>query len=180
MRFPKLRATERRRAAPVIRIAESAVLCALLVVGIMGAVSSAANPGAASLVRYGPSREQTTQASGAVRLAPDAAGGRLVTSFSITGSVAGLFPGKRLPLVLTVTNPEKVTITVTSISTTVGKASRGCLAANLKVTKFSGHLVVAAGKKAKATVEVTMAHSAPNACQGTHFPFHFSGLASAA
>ena len=103
-----------------------------------------------------------------------------MSSFSIAGTVAHLFPGKKRSLVLTVTNHQKVTITVTSISTIVSNASSGCVAANVKVTSFSGHLLVAAGKTAKATVHVTMTHSAPNGCQGAHFPFHYSGLATAA
>jgi hypothetical protein len=43
------------------------------------------------------------------------------------------------------------------------------------VSSFSGHLVVAAKKKAKATVQVTMVHTAPNGCQGAVFPFHYTG-----
>ena len=81
---------------------------------------------------------------------------------------------------LTVTNPQKVAITVTSITTAVSNASTKCVAANLKVTTFSGHLVVKAGKTAQATVNATMPHSAPNACQGAHFPLLYTALATEA
>lgn len=99
------------------------------------------------------------------------------TSVSIAGSVAGLYPGGTLPLVLTVTNPGAGAITVTSIGTVVGKTSNLCRASNIHVTKFSGKLLVPATGKATTTVEVLMAHSAPNACQGAIFPFRYHGSA---
>jgi hypothetical protein len=99
-------------------------------------------------------------------------------SFSVAGSVGALFPGKTSPLVLVVTNPYKVAISVTSITTTVGGVSGHCGGANVKVTPFSGRLFVPAGKSGRAIVHVTLVHSAPDACQGAHFPFAFHGLAT--
>jgi hypothetical protein len=119
--------------------------------------------------------------------APTASGARPTTAqvvqatsrktFSIGGGVTGLYPGRVLPLVLTVTNTKHVAITVTSISTVVSSASSQCGAINVQVTSFSGHLHVKAKGKATTTVEVSMAHSAPDACQGSLFPFQYLGVA---
>jgi len=100
-------------------------------------------------------------------------------AFSIAGNVAGLYPGKTLPLVLSVTNSQASAITVTSITTTVGNASSVCTAKYLKVTHFGGHLHVGPKKTAKTTVKVTLLHVAPNGCQDAVFPFTYSGQASA-
>jgi hypothetical protein len=114
--------------------------------------------------------------SGAVTTAPDGATELAARQFAIAGSVAGLYPGRSLPLVLTVSNSRSYAITVTSIRTVVLNASSLCTASNVKVTKFVGKLYVRAKKTAKATVTVSMAHAAVNACQGARFPFHYAGL----
>jgi hypothetical protein len=101
-------------------------------------------------------------------------------SFRISGSVAGLYPGAQLPLVLTVTNPEHFAIVVSSLSVTVGAAMPGCGAANLTATSFARSLHVPALGTAAVSVQVTLAHSAPNACQGAVFPLHYTGLAGKA
>lgn len=99
-------------------------------------------------------------------------------SFRIAGTVTGLYPGKTLPLVLTVSNPLSGAITVKSITTTVSIASSTCVAANVTVTAFSGSLLVPSHKSAKATVKATMLHAAPNRCQGKFFSFHYAGMAT--
>jgi hypothetical protein len=100
-------------------------------------------------------------------------------AFSIAGNVAGLYPGRTLPLVLSVTNSQASAITVTSILTTVGNASSVCTAKYVKVTHFAGHLHLGPKKTAKTTVKVTLLHSAPNRCQDAVFAFTYSGQASA-
>ena len=102
---------------------------------------------------------------------------RTPAAFSIAGRVRGLYPGATRPLTLTVTNPNRFSITVTSITTAVKNASSTCLAANVKVTRFSGAAIVVARRTAHVTVHVTMAHGAGNACQGAVFPFHYRGVA---
>ena len=104
---------------------------------------------------------------------PAASGGR----FAITGNVAGLFPGASLPLVLTVANPEPFPMLVTSISTTVSSPSSQCPGSLVVVTPFSGAHAVPAHGSSQVTVTASLAHAAPNACQGVTFPFHYSGLA---
>lgn len=98
-------------------------------------------------------------------------------SFGIGGSVNGLYPGLTKPLKLTVSNPQHFAIVVTSVTVAVGNASQACGAANLSVTHFSGRRRVGAKGSARVTLEVTLAHSAPDACQGAVFPLRYSGRA---
>lgn len=99
--------------------------------------------------------------------------------FSITGQVAGLYPGVVRPFTLSVYNPNHVAITVTQITATVGDASAACGAGNLQVTSFTGQLPVAAGGFATATVTAAMSLSSPDGCQGAAFPLHFAGQGQA-
>jgi hypothetical protein len=95
--------------------------------------------------------------------------------FRISGAVAGLYPGKTRRLVLTVSNHLKRPLTVTSITTRVGKPSNACARRYLTVSTFHGSLHVPAGQQARATVSASLSHSAPNGCQGVHFPLRYSG-----
>jgi hypothetical protein len=98
-------------------------------------------------------------------------------SFTIAGSVKGLYPGLTKPLKLTITNPQHFAIVVTSVKVAVGNASQGCKAANIAVTHFSGRRRVGAKGSARVTLELTLAHKAPDACQGAVFPLRYSGRA---
>ena len=100
-------------------------------------------------------------------------------TFTVSGSVSGLYPGANLPLVLTVTDPRKYSITVSSITTTVSSQAAGCPSANLAVAAFTGNLSVAAKQSAHTTVMVQMLHTAPDACQGAHFKLMYSGTGTA-
>jgi len=128
------------------------------------------------LIGYGSGGGDTTPATGAAPAAPVAGGAHSEHAFSIFGEVKGLFPGDRAPLVLTVINRRESPITVTSISTTVSPASEACGAANVVVGTYFGHLPV--WRKATATVEISMARSAPDACEGAHFELHYRGVAA--
>jgi hypothetical protein len=149
----------------------------LLAVCVLGSAGSRAGAEHALLAGYGTSG--AAPSPGAAHAASGVAGPSQTGSFSIAGNVVGLYPGSHLPLVLTISNPQTFAITVTSISTVVSRAAIGCGAANVKVTAFSGQLVVKAGKHAKTTVHADMIHSAPNTCQGASFPFRYSGIATA-
>lgn len=98
--------------------------------------------------------------------------------FSISGSVAGLYPGASLPLALTVSNPEPFTLVVTSITTSVGSHAAACPASDANVTSFAGALAVPAHAEAQVVVTATLLHVAPDACQGATFAFSYSGLAT--
>jgi len=99
------------------------------------------------------------------------------SGFGITGDVSGLYPGQIASLQLTISNPKPFEISVTSITTAVGSATRTCPAAYLSVGAFSGHLRVGANGKATTTVTATLEHSAPDACQGAMFPLAYTGNA---
>jgi hypothetical protein len=130
-----------------------------------------------TLIGDGVSVATSPATSGVEPSTPDVVGATSPSDFAITGSVSGLYPGRTLPLVLTVYNPRARTITVTSLSTTVGNASSHCVKSNLDVTTFSGQLPVPPRGTAAVTVKVTMAHSAPNSCQASIFPLHYLGTA---
>jgi hypothetical protein len=168
---------EQPRSAPR-RLGFSFLLLAVTGAGLAIFTSGSARPGNAAtemvLTGYGSSSHYAQSAPGA-NTAPGTAVRDTARTFTISGSVSGLYPSKTLPLVLTVTNPLTSPITVSSITTTVRNATASCTSSSVAVTKFSGSLVVAAGKTAKATVHVAMAKSAPNACQGKNFPFQYAG-----
>jgi len=98
--------------------------------------------------------------------------------FYIVGSVDGLFPGANRPLTLLIINPYPRSITVVSLTTTVGSVSRRCPAANLSVSPFSGQLFVAAHRTATLTVRATMPHSTGDACQGAVFLLAYQATAT--
>lgn len=97
------------------------------------------------------------------------------SGFSIAGRAVGLYPGATLPLVLSVTNPQSFSITVTSISTAVTGGTARCRDDEIAVSPFAGELVVPQSGSASTTVSVAMTHSAPNGCQGATFTFEYSG-----
>jgi hypothetical protein len=139
-------------------------------------IDSAATPRTVVLAGYGTSLQPALGAANA----PSAEGRRTSGSFSIAGNVSGLFPGRTLPLVLTLGNPNKLTITVGTVTTTVENATTVCTAINVSVTGFSGHVAVDAGKTRKVTVWVTMRTSTSNSCEGKSFPLHYKGIATEA
>lgn len=130
-----------------------------------------------SLTGFGSSLNGTVVAS--TRSASGrATGTKSRPPFSIAGGVTGLYPGLTAPMVLTVSNPGQTQITVTSVTTSVGDASASCLAGDVSVSAFSGRLVVPAHGSATLSVSATMAHSAPDGCQGAVFPFTYTGQAT--
>jgi len=176
-----------RRGPPIARLrgAKPVAVVAigtLIVIGTTRSSDAPTTSRSSMLLGYGTSALQTQLAAPAKHQAaaassPQAASSAGGETFIITGKVSGLYPGSTFPLVLTVTNPYSFAITVTSITTTVSNASSTCLAANVNVSSFSGHLLVGAGKTAKTAVTAKMLHSAPNPCQGVVFPLRYSGLA---
>ena len=176
-----MRTTSRRSALP--RGARRVGLAATaLAIGVGVVASMRATPALAeiSLAGYGTASSQLHHTPGTVAPSSAASAKHGGGSFAISGSVAGLYPGASLPLVLTVTNPLKEAITVMSIATTVANASSLCVSGNLTVSAFQGSLAIAPGGSATTTVLATMAHAAPNACQGQVFQFQYSGTAKAA
>jgi hypothetical protein len=100
-------------------------------------------------------------------------------NFTLSGSVAGLLPGKPVPLRLTVSNPDSQPIRLTSATATARAASSACPAGLLSVTTFSGtpQTVVAARGQAVIELTVTLSAQAPNACKLVSFPLTYAGQA---
>jgi hypothetical protein len=100
--------------------------------------------------------------------------------FHISGSMDGLQPGLRRPLTVGLSNAGASAIRVTSITVTVGAASPECSGDLLSIEPLDRATVVPAGGAATATVFVTLAASAPDACEGVRFPFTYGGTADRA
>lgn len=98
-------------------------------------------------------------------------------TFRIGGSVGGLYPGDSTELVLTVSNPQRFPIVVSSISTIVNRPRAACSASYLRVGRFSGHLRVRTHASAQVSVVIALAEAAPDACQGMRFELRYHGLA---
>jgi hypothetical protein len=101
-------------------------------------------------------------------------------SFTISGSVSGLYPGATRSLVLTVTSHEPYAIVVTRLTTVVMDTSSTCRSANLTVSSFVGTLSVAPRSAAVTRVVVRMASDAGDNCAGADFPLVFRGVAKRA
>jgi len=97
--------------------------------------------------------------------------------FSVSGHAIGLLPGAPGSLALRVTNRQRFTLNVASITARVGDAGPGCPAANVSVGRFRGHLKVKPHHSRRVQVAISLAPLAPDACQGASFPLSFKGRA---
>jgi hypothetical protein len=97
--------------------------------------------------------------------------------FVVSGQVEDLRPGGAQPMVLTVRNPNRVGIRVTTLTVRAGAASAGCPASSLTLPQWSGSLLVPKNGTATLTVNVTLRSSAPDACQGARWPLSYGGTA---
>jgi hypothetical protein len=147
-----------------------AVLGAGLAMGIWGSAGSAG--GSEPVHLTGTGTASRTALPGAE---PTALDGPL-RAFAISGSVHGLYPGAGRPLALTVSNPLPVPLEVTALTTTVVAGAPGCPATDLTVTGATVPLHVPAHGSTGVTVTATLAHAAPDACQGVSFGLRYAGL----
>lgn len=145
-------------------------------VALAGSAVAVWHGGAARAQLVGSGTGQVARQSGR-QTTEIATGAAPIGSFSISGSVEGLYPGLTRPLTLTVTNPQHFTIVVTSLTVTVHDARLGCTAGNIAVSPFTGELPVRALGSATVTLRITLTHHAPNACQGAVFPLLYSASA---
>lgn len=97
-------------------------------------------------------------------------------AFTIEGNVGGLFPGGAKQILLTVRNPNRQAITVTSLNVAVGSIGP-CAASNLWVTNFSGQLIVGAQTSSTRSVPIGMFAAAGNECKDASFALTFTGTA---
>jgi hypothetical protein len=109
-------------------------------------------------------------------------------SFTITGSLEGVYPGAGTGgtsayVYLTVDNTNNQAIQVTSLTLTVGDASPGCTAANLSPETETVNFSVVVPKHSSLggttfAMPISMIADAPNACQQAHFPLTLTGTAT--
>jgi hypothetical protein len=169
----------RKGAIIVTGLGGMALLALLAIMGVTVVSSTTGGRHEHHLFGYGSVGSGSSATPGVTRT-PGVVTGALRTSFTISGNITGLYPGSTLPLKLTVLNTMSFAIRVTSITTAVSNASNLCEASNVTVTSFSGSLLVLPKLEATTTVQVHMADGAPDSCQGSVFPFSYSGLASKA
>lgn len=100
-------------------------------------------------------------------------------SFSISGSVSGLYPGstKNLPVLISNQNNQDIRVTSIHINVT-GSDKDGCASNNLATSDYSGPgFVVSKNSSQTINLPVSMIHDASNACQGATFTLQYSGTA---
>ena len=159
-----------------VRVISSVLLGATVIVGVSLTVVGANKP-TATVVASDAGLAYASVGPG-INEDPRPAAVASSNGFTITGSVTGLFPGATVPLVLAVQNPNTYAITVTSMVTAVSATRAGCPSGNLTVTPFSGFLWVAPKHTSRTLVNATMAHAAPDQCQGAVFLLRYSGRGS--
>jgi hypothetical protein len=97
-------------------------------------------------------------------------------SFTIKGHVLGLYPGRTATLRLTIRNKNRFAIRVKSIRVRVGNAP-ACPRSNLVVKSFRGSLRVAAKRKRRIALPISMRRTAPDGCMGARLPLRYTGKA---
>lgn len=101
------------------------------------------------------------------------------STFQISGSVEGLYPGASQPLNLTLANSNPSPIRVTSVSITVHNASQACLGSNLEFSGFT-ETVVPPRSTAITTVLAHLKSSSAGNCQGMTWSLSYQGTAEQA
>jgi hypothetical protein len=119
-------------------------------------------------------------ALGAVGVWPDvSAGPTRPPGFHITGSADGLLPGVPGRLRVTVRNPYRFAIRVTTIRA-IARDAGGCSSRNLKSARLRRPLRVPARGTRRVVLAISLDANAPNECQGARFRLVFSGRAAKA
>jgi len=98
-----------------------------------------------------------------------------IKDFLIAGEVTGLYPGGQSEVPVEVQNPNSSELMVTDISVVASDGSTQCGAAYLSVGNIGGPVAVPPLGRATIRLPVSLAESAPDACQGVTFPLVFSG-----
>lgn len=130
-----------------------------------------------------------TQDPGGAEPAPSGVvvGGPEHQSFSIHGDVAGLVPGRRSVLEVTVTNPSSRPIRLFTVTVDADNAGGGCRAGrNLRIGGYHHRrpwthpVVVPAHGRAIVPLRIRLIdapHRNQDACQDAAFALHYSGTA---
>lgn len=99
--------------------------------------------------------------------------------FTISGDVAGLYPGSQKPLRLTITNKATAPIYVFYIRVDSVSVNRsGCPASSVWSPDYLGSTRIPRLGTGTVTIPVFMRSSAPNACQGATYTIRYTGSAT--
>jgi hypothetical protein len=107
---------------------------------------------------------------------PSGGGATAPTAYEVKGSVAGLFPGARLPVAVRIENPYGFAISVRSIEVAAADAG-SCSRANVRVDGLPAPVTVPAGGEVVTTLTVRMRNDPPDACKLASFPLTFTSRA---
>ena len=94
--------------------------------------------------------------------------------FELSGNFTGLYPDADLVVPVTVHNPQRYAVMVTTATIVIGDATAQCGAANLSADRFSGGIMLDAKASTTIPIRMHMAANAPDACQGVTFPLSFN------
>jgi hypothetical protein len=100
-------------------------------------------------------------------------------TFTISGAVTGLVPGRPATLRLTVTNTDAQAIQVRAVSATAQSAGPSCPGNLLDIAAYAGtpQTIVAGHGKAVVELPITLSAQAPNACRKVSFPLTYTARA---
>jgi hypothetical protein len=113
------------------------------------------------------------------------AGGNGNKSFVIHGAVDGLYPGGNMRLHLTLTNPGDQPMVVTALSAALASTAAtldNTCSADMTIGAWTNSTRFELPRNAvdypvPGYIPVSLAHSAPDRCQGNTFPLHYAGTA---
>ena len=98
-----------------------------------------------------------------------------VKSFTMSGGVGGLYPGGETSLPVTIVNPNKQDMLVTSITVSAAD-SGGCESENVDVRPLAKPVLVRRQAEAVASITIGLERSAGDECKGVTFALTFSGV----
>ena len=88
----------------------------------------------------------------------------------ISGVAQGLYPGARRRVPVTFVNGSRMRLRVRWTAIAARSPGRGCQAADLAVGRLRAPRRLAPRARARGWLHVRLLPSAPDACQGAHFP----------
>jgi hypothetical protein len=101
-------------------------------------------------------------------------------SFRVSGTVEGLYPGKRVVLRASVRNPYGFTIVVKRVRVRVTSPVAACPRSAVKIKAWRGSRIVKARGTGRVALRITMRRTAPDACRGVRFALSYTGKATRA
>jgi len=97
--------------------------------------------------------------------------------FALSGKVEELWPGAQVPLKVTVENPYRFDILLTSLSVGVASASPSCPASVLHVSPFDGEVRITGRGQGTVELMASLDSEAPDGCQGVEWALTYTATA---